>query len=161
MIRPIEEAMMNRHRWTTLAAMLLLVIFAATGCDFGNDSGGDPDVPLCATNADCLDGGVCDPGTKTCVECLLDANCPLGKKCDGETHLCVGCLADADCAGDLVCDSTVHHCVECLEDGDCGEGGQCDEEKNVCIECVDDADCGYPGVPCSFAVCLDGECVTG
>ncbi len=151
---------MNGHRWTTLAAMLLLIVSATTGCDFTNGGGDDTD-PLCVSDADCVDGGVCDPGTEECVECLLDAHCPLGKKCDGETNLCVGCLADADCADDLVCDSALHLCVECLEDADCGDGGQCDEEKNVCIECVDDADCAYPDVPCSFAACMDGECVTG
>ncbi|MFH1532577.1 MAG: MopE-related protein [Pseudomonadota bacterium] len=151
---------MNGIRWTTLVAVLLLIASATTGCDFMNGGGGNND-PLCVTDADCVDGGVCDPDSKECVECLLDADCPLGKKCDGETNLCVGCLADADCAGDLVCNSALHLCVECLEDGDCGEGGQCDEDKNICIECADDADCAYPAAPCAFAACMDGECVTG
>ena len=151
---------MNVRRWTNLAAMLLLVTWAATGCDFMN-GGDETDPPLCVTDADCVDGGVCHPDSKECVECMLDAHCPLGKKCDGETNLCVGCLADADCPDDLVCASEVHLCVECLADDDCGEGGQCDEEKNICIECVDDADCAYPEAPCAFAACMDGECVTG
>ena len=100
-----EEAEMTGHRWTTLAALILMVA-VATGCDFGN--GQTPTPNLCTTDADCVDGGVCDPVTFSCVECLLDADCPLGKKCDGETNQCVGCLADADCAGDLVCDSTLN-----------------------------------------------------
>ena len=154
-----EEAEMNGHRWTTLAALILMVATAATGCDFGG--GQTPTPNICTTDADCVDGGVCDPATNECVECLLDADCPLGKKCDGETNQCVGCLADADCAGDLVCDSTLDLCVECLDDADCGDGGQCDEAMNVCIECVDDADCAYPDANCAFSVCIDGECVTG
>jgi len=152
---------MTEHRWTALLAMLLLILTTATGCDLLNGNGEETDPPLCVTDADCVDGGVCHPDSKECVECMLDAHCPLGKKCDGESNLCVGCLADADCPGDLVCASELHLCVECLEDEDCGEGGQCDEEKNVCIECVDDADCAYPEAPCAFATCMDGECVTG
>ncbi len=150
---------MNGHRWTTLAALILMVATVATGCDFG--SGQTPTPNLCTTDADCVDGGVCDPATFKCVECLLDGDCPLGKKCDGEAHQCVGCLADADCAGDLVCDSALNLCVECLEDADCGDGGHCDEAMNVCIECVDDADCVYPEAACAFSACIDGECVTG
>ncbi len=151
---------MNGQRWTSLAALFLLVMSMTTGCDLLNGDG-ENDPPLCVTDADCVDGGVCHPDSKECVECLLDAHCPLSKKCDGETNLCVGCLADADCPGDLVCDSEVHLCVECLADDDCGAGGQCDEEKSVCIECVDDADCAYPEAVCAFAACMDGECVTG
>jgi len=158
MSEPDEEAEMTGYRWTTLAALMLMIATAATGCDFG---GGPAPTPiLCAADADCIDGGVCDPATFECVECLLDADCPLGKKCDGDTHLCVGCLADADCAGDLVCDSALM-CVECLDDADCGDGGHCDEAMNVCIECVDDSDCVYPDAVCAFSACVDGECVTG
>jgi len=112
----------------------------------------------CVTVADCADGELCTPDQlcKT-VECAADEDCEGDAHCTGQ--LCVpfdACASSKDCT-DQVCDKTIGECVDCLADEDCGDDEKCSgKECIVSLSCVSDKDCTAAGLLCDKEL---GECV--
>jgi len=97
-------------------------------------------VALCASDADCSNGLLCDTEAGSCVACFQDSDCGQGSCREGQCV--VGCQNDGDCAPG-VCDETAGHCVTCTADADCGSG-RCDVATQACVGCLADGDCAAP-----------------
>ncbi len=157
--------------------------------DAGSDAGmTDGGVRVsCSVPADCSDvlaAPVCDPASKTCVECLTDSQCPASEVC-GHDMFCRGtkpcatsedcepiyscgggtcnldpgrCQADGDCKSpsEPRCDSQTLTCVQCVVSADCGDGQYC--AADACQACSEDDPnhCGTPSSVPGCAVCSDG-----
>ncbi len=97
-------------------------------------------LPVCSTDADCLDDVFCN-GVESCVEgeCVNGQfPCAEGEFCDEETETCMSsCESDAQCDDSVycngieTCDSETGECLEGVEP--CAEGEECDEETDSCV----------------------------
>ena len=100
----------------------------------------------CKTDADCKEGFICNPDTKTCDECNDSSDCPKGAACI--ENKCEPCATSAECAGSS---------CNCCPDGANGQQMKCaplDPNGNPsCVECTTDAECG--GGICNLSV---GRC---
>lgn len=100
----------------------------------------------CKTDADCKEGFICNPDTKTCDECNESSDCPKGAACI--ENKCEPCATSAECAGSS---------CNCCPDGANGQQMKCaplDPNGNPsCVECTTDAECG--GGICNLSV---GRC---
>lgn len=152
-----------------------------TGGANGGGTGGEPSLPdRCELDSDCESPlPVCDPFSKSCVECLFDADCDTGR-CD--QRVCapaLPCDTSSDCTdaeATKVCHTARGQCVECLSAGDCDPshdcvdnrclgyepceqsqdcagGTVCDTASGRCAECATSKDCAETDV------CSEGECV--
>lgn len=135
---------------------------------------------VCAADADCGRGRVCEDGL--CVarpECRDDAECPDGSRCltppgrcisDGECNDALDCPADRPICQDNQCVAGDEcpggcrpgaECVggQCVVVGvcgeDCGPGTFCSPVVERCVECTADGHCG-DGRSCHDETCFDG-----
>ncbi|RJP39713.1 MAG: hypothetical protein C4547_03370 [Phycisphaerales bacterium] len=113
-----------------------------------------------ATEVECPEGEVCDPGTGECIPpCAEDADCDDGAFCNGaetcntETGQCNP--GTAACAEPQVCDEDNDACVDCLDDAGCDDGDLC--TTDTCTDGV----CANDPVDCGEQICnpADGACV--
>lgn len=83
----------------------------------GDPDGGGSNVTNCVTDPTVCDSmtPVCDPDTKSCVQCLASTDCAGATTpvCDTDAHTCGGCVVHADCASGT-----------CLPDGSCADDSQ-------------------------------------
>jgi uncharacterized repeat protein (TIGR01451 family) len=109
----------------------------------------------CLTGAHCPPPQVCEPVSKTCVECTpasvaACATAPAGTRCLATTLTC-GCQADADCGGAAsgrVCDPTISKCVVGCRGGGgngCPPGSMCTSATMAVGQCVPRSDGGGGG----------------
>ncbi|MCC6213820.1 MAG: hypothetical protein IT376_03055 [Polyangiaceae bacterium] len=142
----------------------------------------------CTNSLSCVGspfGTICDPITKTCVECAQPADCtgtadcvsntcvpyttcqnsldcPLGQVCDPAAQRCYPCLGDLDCAGGAKC--IAHQCVSltsCQSDNQCTPIGKlCDPGLGYCVDCLGDPGCS-PAEHCALGTCAPDVCATG
>lgn len=131
------------------------------GCRLGAQ---DPD------GANCPDGQICDPDSRTCeqIPCDGDALCPEGYYCDvdvanGSGVCAEGCrIGGDDCAVGLTCDAN-HVCrAFCNDDFPCPdeEAFYCDVEAEICRgRCVGHDDCLSVDEYCNVE--LGGRCQEG
>lgn len=157
-----------------LAALLLLPVFAITGCPFKADTFHR----RCIDEKDCDDGNECTKDTCTGGMCdnpfqPKHAKCGSDEKsvCDG-SGVCVDCLTSADCVAKdpavPICEVASNSCVSCTDgkkngaetDVDCGGpdcgaclGHPCDAEHG----CGNGAFCVQPENVCCDMAC-DGKC---
>lgn len=116
----------------------------------------------CSNSLDCVDtNGVCDPATKTCVECLGDNDC-TNQVCDPVAKRCVDCRTTADCSADQACiGGTCVTKTPCQSDNTCTPLGKlCDKQLGYCVDCVHDTDCP-DGKYCASGACQPDVCTPG
>jgi hypothetical protein len=148
---------------TALSALSVVM----TGCP-GDEEG----ALTCTTDGDCLEGEVCHPGSKVCVQtCTAGADCPsTAKTCaaisTSDSRQVCQCSTDALCnsegATDLVCSTLDKVCTsKCTSDASCGTGRTCDTATGQCkgggaTTCTGSAQstCSY-GKFCSNSTCAD------
>jgi hypothetical protein len=93
-------------------------------------SGGTPECTPETADTDCPgpERTLCDPDSRTCVECTAEAHCDADENCSHALGECAAsCTATSDCTDDedRFCDLAIGgFCVECLADADC-PSGQC------------------------------------
>jgi hypothetical protein len=126
----------------------------------------------CATDADCIEGEICHPAAKTCVQtCTTPSDCPSSARADctavsagSSTKVC-NCATDQLCnsegATDQVCSTLDKVCTpKCTSDAACGAGRTCDTATGQCkaggggTTCTGTAQstCAY-GQFCSSSTC--------
>lgn len=154
---------------------VLLATLAVTALAPGCHDEADPDLapvsqhdPLACGPGDTCASGVCDPGTRLCVDCVADADCASGV-CHPTAHTCVQCASDSDCARG-VCHPTRAICVACYDDAQCADPadpttlGACHPERLTCVECLRDSDCptgarcNAETFACIGACAVDSQC---
>lgn len=131
----------------------------AAACDGGNTgtggggSGGSSGE--CSTTCE-GNTPVCDPDSKTCVECLSDNDtCSAGQFCDATTKTCLdGCKGDSECTSPKFCDPTTHQCVTCNDDSQCDAGSVCSPSGNCVAGCSGSQPCAN-GLACCGGACID------
>lgn len=129
-------------------------------CDPATGDCAEP--PVCAGDADCLDGRHCAPdpvGEARCVDdCVEDAACPGTRRCDLDSGRCPEpevCLAPEDCDAGRVCFEMA--CVDACQANDDCPGNQSCGPDGLCVEaegCAADEDC-LGGRICGFGACTD------
>jgi hypothetical protein len=137
---------------TALSALSLVM----TGCP--SDEEGSL---TCATDADCIEGEICHPAAKTCVQtCTTPSDCPSSARADctavsagSSTKVC-NCATDPLCnsegATGLVCSTLDKVCTpKCTTDTDCGAGRTCDTATGQCK--------AGGGATCTYGTCATGE----
>lgn len=102
--------------------------------------------PVDACNNACADYLVCDPDTKSCVECLGEGDCTSGH-CDTTTRTCLECLDNTHCSDPAASRCENGTCVGCTDHDDCAEidgKGLCDTSAKTCVQCLvdDEEPCG-------------------
>lgn len=139
-----------------------------------------PDATLCASNAQCSTGSLCERGSCAAApslpECVEDADCGAARVCINQTCQDApssepGCQVDADCQGGEIC-TDEGACLEgCRGDTDCSPGTAC--VSNSCVNmsntsCSDASDCAQGEecaanqcVPSMLSCTLDNECPEG
>jgi hypothetical protein len=117
---------------TALSALSVVM----TGCP------GDEERSLtCATDAECIEGEICHPTAKACVQtCATNDDCST-RKCEAvsssvATKVCK-CSTDQLCTSDfgteLVCSTLDTVCTsKCTSDAACGTGRTCDTATGQC-----------------------------
>jgi hypothetical protein len=118
---------------TALSALSVVM----TGCP-GEEEG----ALTCSLDADCIEGEICHPSAKVCVQtCTAGADCPdSAKTCDPisttDSRKVCQCKTDQLCAGegtDLVCSTLDKVCTsKCTSDSSCGTGRSCDVATGQC-----------------------------
>lgn len=133
-----------------------IVALAVAGLMAAACGGGSPPGE-CASDADCADGTVCEPGLggegNVCVAgCHQDSQCGAGDRC--ELVVCVttpcpgqcvprsGCATDDDCGAGEVCEPSGPSCgpSECVPG--CHVDAQCASGQCEIVQCVT---CPCPG----------------
>ncbi len=96
----------------------------------------------CGVNADCADGGVCDPATRRCAIPCGDGGCPEEQTCNAHGY-CSSCTLDGGgCGAGSVCDDDHGSCGECAGDSDCPPAApRCNRESDRCVQCLTSSDC--------------------
>jgi hypothetical protein len=88
-------------------------------------SGGTPECTPETADTDCTgpDRTLCDPNSRTCVECTAAAHCDADEDCSEDLGECAArCTGPSDCTDDedRFCDLAIGgFCVECLANTDC------------------------------------------
>ncbi|HEY3445788.1 MAG TPA: hypothetical protein VGK67_05450 [Myxococcales bacterium] len=142
-------------------------------CDATKPCGGDAPVCLtdktcgCTANADCPNGGLCDPVTISCTApCGASAPCsPDGRApyCDATAGspflgLCLPCASNAACAAQS---ATTPYCTpyDCAE---CRTAADCSVNKPICAgrckQCEKPAQCDKPEFGCNSGSFMCGSC---
>lgn len=116
----------------------------------------------CATDGDCLEGEICHPTAKTCVQtCTSASDCPASAKAEctavsaTDNRTVCKCATDQLCnsegATGLVCSTLDKVCTpKCTADADCGAGRTCDTATGQCKA-------GGSGTTCTYGTCAAGE----
>jgi hypothetical protein len=120
----------------------------------------------CPTGYSCLAvagaGSQCVANSGTCVDlglCATDAECPLGEVCNAQSRVCgPGCTEDGQCQQGTVCVQA--RCVPpCGGDGDCVSPATCQAGKcKIPGACEAAVDCPTPETYCDR---VSGQCVGG
>jgi hypothetical protein len=135
---------------TALSALSVVM----TGCP-GEEEG----ALTCTADGDCLEGEICHPGSKVCVQtCTAGADCPsTAKTCaaisTSDSRQVCQCSTDALCNSegmtDLVCSTLDKVCTsKCTSDASCGTGRTCDTATGQCKA---------GGATCTYGSCASGE----
>lgn len=138
------------------------------GSDAGVDAGFDAGVDAgsttnCTVQMDCVAGRWCDRGQ--CVPlCASDADCGFGRVCDSTaTRTCVtSCVGQ--CPAGQVCNAMNQCQAVCDATFPCPSGQKCSASRCV-PECSVNADCNNPFLSCDLGACrrnnvcvLDDDC---
>lgn len=97
----------------------------------------------CLTDAQCGEGGVCNPSTHEC-ENKCQVTCEPGKLCDGGK--CVECLTSSQCPCGQCQDGTCT--TNCVDTTDCSSNQCCQKSTGQCVR----EKCG-PGTAAGGALC--------
>lgn len=128
-----------------------------TGTPQGVSPSSTPTALACLKDEDCSDyesTRICDPVSRSCVECLpTETTCGHGLYCATAGLCAIGCANAEDCGRALTCEG--HRCRGCSTDDQCPPGTQCDSSDSP-------ASCG-PGCsderPCPEGwACCAGRC---
>ena len=82
----------------------------------------------CLTDAQCGEGGKCDPATRECTK-SCDTPCEAGKVCDGTR--CVECLTSAQCPCGICVDGACTN--NCGDSTDCQGNQCCSKDTGQCL----------------------------
>jgi hypothetical protein len=121
---------------------------------------GAPQVPRCAMQSDCTEGGtpLCDTEAGVCVECLTSNDCS-GNTPHCLNGTCVSCTTSADCSQGMVCNMHIPRCAtECTDGTECS-GKPCATAYGYCVECLSNVDCTDTSLPYCFEPPAYGVCV--
>lgn len=105
---------------------------------------------------------VCNPDTKTCVECVSNADCPSFNPICLNKTTCEDCATNDDCSSSTPhCDSSDHNCKQCLDSSHCPTTHSCHPTQEKCQpKCATEAECaGYVTTPhCKTSIGMCVEC---
>jgi hypothetical protein len=136
---------------TALSALSVVM----TGCP-GEEEGS----LKCTMDADCIEGEICHPTAKACVQtCTAGADCPASAKTcaaisTSDNRQICQCSTDQLCATNVegsVCSTLDKVCTpKCTADADCGANRTCDTATGQCKA-------GGSGTTCTYGSCAAGE----
>jgi hypothetical protein len=138
-----------------LTALIALSV-VMTGCPTDEEGS-----LTCATDADCIEGEICHPAAKTCVQtCTSASDCPSSARAEctavsaTDNRTVCKCATDPLCnsegATDLVCSTLDKVCTpKCTSDAACGAGRTCDTATGQCK--------AGGGATCTYGSCAAGE----
>jgi hypothetical protein len=149
-----------------LTALIALSV-VMTGCPTDEEGS-----LTCATDADCIEGEICHPAAKTCVQtCTSASDCPSSARAEctavsaTDNRTVCKCATDPLCnsegATDLVCSTLDKVCTpKCTSDAACGAGRTCDTATGQCKAGSTGTTCtGTAQSTCSYGqFCSNSKC---
>src|SRR5688572_12174045 len=140
--------------------MMMLTALSALSVVMMGCPGEEEDSLGCTTDANCLEGEICNVAAKACVQtCTTPADCPASARAEcsaisaTDNRTVCKCATSELCAREVegtVCSTLDKVCTaKCDSNDDCSAGRTCDTATGQCT--------GGGGATCTYGSCASGE----